>query len=82
MEATIRETQFIHHQRMQKSGKVRARRHTHARERLFNRASATHTKPALENQDTLSRARQVSSACQAIVPGADHDGVPRPRSQI
>jgi hypothetical protein len=76
MEATIRETQLIHHQRMQKSGKVRARRHAHAGEGLFDGTSATHALPALEHQDALSGAGQVGSAGQAVVPSTDHDGVP------
>jgi hypothetical protein len=82
METAIRQAQFIHHQRMQKSGKVRARRHPHARERLFDRAGAPHALPALEYQHTLSRARQVSSASKPIVAGTDHDGVPWSRSQF
>jgi hypothetical protein len=82
METTIRQAQLIDHQWMQKSRKVRARRHAHAGERLFDGTSATHALAALEYQDALAGTGKVGSAGQAIVPATDHDNVPRSRSQF
>ena len=71
LEAALGQSQLGDNERMQQPRQIRARRHAHAGERLFNRASAADARPALEHKHALARARQVRRARQAIVPRAD-----------
>ena len=82
MKTAIHQSQLIDHQRMEKSGKISARRHADAGEGLFDGAGASDARPAFEHQDALAGACQVGSAGEAVMTGADDDGVPRPRSQL
>src|ERR1700733_4235026 len=82
MKAAVHQVQLIDHQRMEKSGKIGARRHAHAREGIFDGTGATHACPALEHQDALARACQVGSAREAVMTCTDDDGIPLTGSNL
>src|ERR1700679_1839521 len=67
---------------MQQPRKISARRHLHARKRLFDRARPAHPRTCLQHQHALSRSRQVSSTRQPIMSGADNDHVPSTRRKL
>ncbi len=81
-EAALGQSQFGDNERMQQPGQIRARRHAHAGERFLDGACAAHARPALEHQHALARTREIRRAGKPIVPGADDDGIPAPRSQF
>src|SRR6266567_860090 len=74
--AAPRQVEFFHDQRMQKSCEIRARRHAHAREWLFDGAGPADAQAALNDKDALAGPRKISGAGEAVVSGAEYDGVP------
>ena len=76
MKAALDEIELFDDQRMEKAGEIGARRHPHPGKGLFDRACASHPFTALEHQHTLSGARQIGGAGQAVVTRAHDDGVP------
>ncbi len=82
MKPSFHQSQLIHHQRVQQPCKISARRHPHPWERLLDGTGAPHTCPALQHQDAFACPGQVGRAGEAIMAGADDDGVPRLRSQL
>ena len=76
MKAALDEAELFDNERMEQAGKIGAGRHPHPRKGLLDRACASHPFTALEHQHTLSGARQVCGAGQAVVARAHDDGVP------
>ncbi len=62
---------------MQQAREVGAGRHPDAGKGLFNGAGAADAKPRFEDENTLAGAREIGGAGEAVVAGADDDGVPR-----
>ena len=78
MEATLRQIKFLDHQWMQQAGKVSAGRHADARKGLFDGTGAADAGTAFEYQHALAGTRQVGCASEAVMTGADDDGIPAP----
>ena len=76
VEASSRQVQLVHDQRMQKSGEISARRHAHAWKRLLYGAGPTYACTAFDHQDALTRTRKVGRASQPIMAGAHNNRVP------
>ena len=82
MKTAPNQVQLIDHQRMEKSGEVRARRHQHTGEGLLDGTGASHARAAFEHQDALAGACQVSRARESVMTGADHDRIPGAGSEL
>ncbi len=82
MKTASNQAQLIDHQRMQKSGEVRAGRHADAGEGLFDGTGASDARAALQHQDALAGAGQVGCAGEAVMTCADDDGVPWTGSEL
>ena len=76
VEASSRQVQLVHDQRMQKSGEISARRHAYAWKRLLDGAGPTYACTAFDHQDALIRTRKVGRASQPIMAGAHNNRVP------
>ncbi len=61
---------------MQQAGKISAGRHADAGEGLFDSTSATDARAAFQHQHTLAGTRQVRCAGEAVMTGANDDGIP------
>ena len=70
------ESELFDNERMQQAGEIGAGRHPDARERLFDGAGAADALACFEDEDALAGAREIGGAGEAVVAGADDDGVP------
>ena len=76
LETTAGQLKLFDDERMQQAGEVGTRGHANARKGLLDGARATDAGPALNDEDALAGASEISSAGESVVPGADDDGVP------
>ena len=77
LEAVRRELQVADDFGPQHAGDVRGRRRAAARRDLFGHARAAEDRPPLDDECRESAAREIGRGRQAVVPGADDDGVVR-----
>ena len=76
VKAAPQEAELFDDQRMQQAGEIGAGRHPDAGKGLFDGACAADALAALEHQHALAGAGEIGGAGEAVVAGADDDGVP------